>query len=48
MLLKGLQMLEMIILGARDTLRMSTEGTRSFYYIRNTIVTTLIKLGTLL
>ena len=48
MLLKGLRMLDMMILSARDTLRMSTEDMRSFYYIPNTIVTTLIKLGALL
>ena len=48
MLLKGLRLLEIIILGAQDTLRMSTEDTRLFYYIRNTFVATLIKLGALL
>ena len=48
MLLKGQQMLEIMILSARDSLCMSVEDTRSFYYIQNIIVITLIKLGTLL
>ena len=47
MLQKGLRMLDIMILSARDTLRMSAEDTRSFYYIQNTFVTTLIKLGAL-
>ena len=48
MFLKGLQMLEIMILSTRDTLCMSAEDTRSFYYIQNTFITTSIKLGALL
>ena len=48
MFLKGLWMLEIMILSTWDTLRMSVEETRLFYYIQNIFVTTLIKLGTLL